>query len=78
MHLDHYIGSDGLNNLLEILLRHDVDIKEIVEIIRRLHTPFYEQSLLYREKDIADGYFSSDPDFYFHVEENLLLIKKYS
>nr|WP_309101668.1 hypothetical protein [Fredinandcohnia onubensis] len=78
MHLDHYLGPDGLNNLLEIILRPGVEQQEVAKIIRRLHIPFYEQSLLYRDEAYADGYFSSDPDYYCNVEDNLRLIENYS
>ncbi|QKY71313.1 hypothetical protein [Lentibacillus sp. CBA3610] len=78
MHLQHYTGADGLSRLLEILLRNKVDSKEVVHIIRRLHAPFYEQSLLYRDVAKEDNYFSGDPELYFTVSENLNIIKEYA
>lgn len=77
MHLDHYIGPDGLNNLLEIMLRPIIDREELVKIIKRLHIPYYEQSLQYRDEAASDGYFSADPDLYCNVEDNLRLIEEY-
>jgi hypothetical protein len=78
MHLNHYVGPDGLNNLLEIMTRPGMDQAEVIKIIRRIHVPYYEQSLLYREVAISEGYFSSDPEFYCNVQDNLDLINRYA
>ena len=77
MHLTHYVGPDGLNNLLDILLRKNIDQNEVVKVIRRLHVPYFEQSLLYRGKAETEGYFLNNPDSYVSVRENLDLIDKY-
>ena len=78
MHLDYYIGPDGLNRLLDIMLRPEVNREEVAKIIRRLHVPFYEQSLLYRPIAFEEGYFINDPDLYCSVRDNLELINKYA
>ncbi len=67
-HLDEFLGEDGLAHLLMFL---DVgvvdpdskgpwvrDIREFVELTRRLATPYYEEARQYWSRAEAEGYFS--------------------
>jgi hypothetical protein len=67
-HLDSFVGSRGLVYLLGFLDRgpmHDpnyessgvVNIREWVEIVRRLHTPLYEEARRYWRDAEAGGFF---------------------
>ena len=56
-HLKRYCGLDGLARLLAMFqLVEKPD--EIVEIIRRLHIPHYEEARLYWERAKEDGFFA--------------------
>ncbi len=65
--LTSYIGANGLVNLLSLVdvgryhnVDNDVDTSDIVgwcDIVRRLHTPYYEEARLYWNRAIAEGYF---------------------
>jgi hypothetical protein len=62
--LDRYVGGGGLTTLLAFL-DHDsctvstgprvTDVRELVEIIRRLHVPYYEEARRHFRKAITDG-----------------------
>ncbi|QFF98826.1 hypothetical protein PB01_08260 [Psychrobacillus glaciei] len=61
MHLDHYVGPDGLVYLLSKIQYDQVeDNAEIVEIIRRLHVPYYEEALKYHNIAEEKGYFDGE------------------
>lgn len=61
MHLTDYIGPDGLVLLLSDLDYGDVENNsELVEIIRRLHTPYYEEARKYHDIAKEEGYFSGE------------------
>jgi len=43
-HLKHFLGSDGLMNLLTHFYRYNLkDELELIEIIKRLHIQYYEE-----------------------------------
>lgn len=61
MHLSSYLGPDGLVNLLsDIDLGYVRDNSELVEIIRRLHVPYYEEARKYHPIAEAEGFFSGE------------------
>ncbi|MCM0627474.1 hypothetical protein M5J14_23660 [Lysinibacillus sp. OL1_EC] len=61
MHLDSFVGPDGLVYLLSKIQYDSVeDNAELVEIIRRLHVPYYEEALLYHHAAEEDGYFDGE------------------
>lgn len=61
MHLSDFIGSDGLVTLLSHIEFNDVkDNSELVEIIRRLHVPYYEEARKYHHVAEENGFFSGE------------------
>lgn len=59
MHLNEFIGFDGLAYLLSFFDRNLRDPKEVVEIVRRLHISHYEEARQYFKKAINDGFIDS-------------------
>lgn len=60
-HLNSFIGSDGLVSLLSKFQYERVeDNSELVEIIRRLHIPYYEEARKYHNEAEIDGYFDGE------------------
>ena len=58
MHLTAYIGADGLVSLLSMIEFNNVkDNSELVEIIRRLHIPYYEEARKYHRVANEEGFF---------------------
>ncbi|PTK09479.1 hypothetical protein [Staphylococcus saprophyticus] len=58
MHLTSYIGPDGLVSLLSMIEFNDVkDNSELIEIIRRLHIPYYEEARKYHHVANEEGFF---------------------
>ena len=61
MHLSDFIGSDGLVTLLSHIEFNDVkDNSELVEIIRRLHVPYYEEARKYHHVAEENDFFSGE------------------
>ena len=61
MHLDYYMGPDGLVNLLSYIDFDRVEKNsELVDIIRRLHVPYYEEARKYHPIAEAEGFFSGE------------------
>lgn len=58
-HLEYFIGVDGLAYLLSFFYRNLRDPKEVAEIIRRLHIPYYEEARQFFKKAIDDGFMDS-------------------
>lgn len=60
-HLESFIGPDGLSELLVFIGLDKVeDSSEFVDIIRRLHTPYYEEARKYHSIAEQDGYFEGE------------------
>ncbi len=63
-HLIYFMGTDGLSYLLSLLSRKNgVNVAELVEVIRRLHVPFYEEARQYLDRAIGDGMISDKNEF---------------
>ena len=61
MHLNSFTGPDGLVYLLsKIQYEANEDDSKLVEIIRRLHVPFYEEARRYHANAEVDGYFAGE------------------
>lgn len=61
MHLNSFVGADGLVNLLsKIQYDYVEDNAAVVEIIRRLHVPYYEEARRYHHEAEIDGYFDGE------------------
>lgn len=61
MHLDYFLGVDGLNVLLDFFDENrPEDNTELTEIIRRLHVDYYEEAKMYHQLAIADNFVEAD------------------
>lgn len=93
-HLDDYVGEDGLPHLLCLLYggihidpdlgRHscpDVNVKDIrewMELIRRLQVTYYEEARQYFDRASEDGHFEGVCGNIFRPEELKYIIEEYS
>ena len=77
-HLTSFVGHDGFTRLLG-LFRHGIkDPQELVDIIRRLHTPYYEEARMYWEDAMDDYYFEGANENSPYIQESLVeLIRRY-
>jgi hypothetical protein len=64
--LEDFLGDDGLTDLLELLSRGALPQAQVVEMIKRLHTPGYERARLHAEAAIRAGIIESNmaPGFF--------------
>ena len=91
-HLTQYGGDDGLVNLLCLLDQGiyidpvhadqsypDVkDIREWMELVRRLQIPYYEEARQYFHKASQEGYFDGAWGSIFRPESLKFIIQKYA
>jgi len=87
--LRDFVGPKGVPNLLTFLdvgPYHSLeyrgpgvkDIREYVELVRRLTIPYYEEALLYWGEAMSQGYFDSANEVWIYLPENLKeLVKRY-
>lgn len=73
-HLEQCLGVDGLARLLAMLERFPQSSLEIVEIIRRLHVPFYEEARRHWEAAESDGLFDGANEYYPYMQEVLTTV----
>ena len=79
MHLGHVMNMGYLLHFLDVGPYHEPeylgpsvrDVREFVEIMRRLTTPYYEEARLYWEKALADGFFSGASPVWIYQPETL-------
>lgn len=57
-----YLGVDGLNKLLSDMEAGEIDLKEVLEMTKRLHIPGYEHARAFFEEALADEII--DPNMY--------------
>ena len=64
--LAYFLGNDGLMNLLEYLSDSPSSADEIIELIKRLHIPGYEEARSHFDHAIRAGVFepNTKPGFY--------------
>jgi hypothetical protein len=88
MHLNSYVGPDGLTNLLALLDKGQADpedsgpcvrsTSEFVELTRRLQTPHYEEARTLWNKAKEDGFFDGANEVWPYIQSTLKqIIKKY-
>jgi len=60
--------------------KHSIkDLREYVELMRRLTIPYYEEARQFWNKAMEDGYFGDSNEVYIYIPENLKnMIKNYS
>jgi hypothetical protein len=88
-HLDSFVGPDGLSALIAMVdagSLHDqsgadvpqAGVREWLEIVRRLHTPHYEEARRYFAKAASDGFFDGCNELYPYTQSTLeTLIDEY-
>ncbi|HYO71696.1 MAG TPA: hypothetical protein VEU33_37025 [Archangium sp.] len=64
--LEEFLGHDGLTYLLEVLSRDQLPQEQVVEMIKRLHTPGYERARFHVQAAISEGVIEPNmaPGFY--------------
>lgn len=86
MHLDHVMNMGYLLSFLDEGPYHNPnypgpctkDMREFIEIVRRLTIPYYEEARLYWNKALADGFFEgANPVWIYQTETLKLLIERY-
>ena len=55
--LEHFIGPDGLMLLLSYILEEDVSNQQVLEMIKRIHIPGYEQVRSHINEAMSKGAF---------------------
>jgi hypothetical protein len=69
-HLDRFLDTDGLMELLEILQHEGLPKEDVIEMIKRLHIPGYEHARLHFNEAISNGVFEPNraPGFYWQSD----------
>jgi hypothetical protein len=64
--LKSFLGPDGLTRLLGMLAQGELPQQDVLEMIKRLHIPGYEQARPYFDAAIANGAFepNTSPGYY--------------
>ncbi|WPB74584.1 hypothetical protein KYC5002_36940 [Archangium violaceum] len=55
LQLEEFLGADGLMHLLELIYDQKVPTEEVLEMIKRLHIPGYEEARLHFKSAISAG-----------------------
>ncbi|PTL77933.1 hypothetical protein [Vitiosangium sp. GDMCC 1.1324] len=53
--MNEYLGSNGLMRLLAMIYDEELPTKEVLEVLKRLHIPGYEEARHHFEDAIAAG-----------------------
>lgn len=64
--LDHFLGENGLMDLLAMLSEKQLPADEVIEMIKRLFIPGYEEARHHFERALEEGVFDPNrkPGFY--------------
>ena len=87
-HLSWFLGGEGLSNLLAMIdvgpLHRDeyeeqiTNMRDFLELFRRVQLPYYEEARLYWEEARRDGYFDGASEVWAYLPRTLEnLIKSY-
>jgi hypothetical protein len=70
MGLDTFLGPDGLNHLLSLLSEYNFPKEQVIEMIKRLHTPGYERARFHAQAATTAGIIEPNqpPGFYWQDE----------
>jgi hypothetical protein len=74
MHLAHFVATDGLAKLLSMFDRPQKNMEELIDIVRRLHIPQYEEARQYWKQAEEAEYFSGANEYWPFMQENLTRI----
>jgi hypothetical protein len=75
--LQEFLEADGLMRLLIFLSENELPKNEVIEIIKRLHIPGYEQARLFFKEAIRDGVFEPDSPAGFHWQSEINAVLKH-
>lgn len=86
--LESFIGANGLVRLLSIVdpgpyhcneySNKVSNMRKFVDVIRRLHIPYYEEARLYWHEALADGFFNGANEVWMYLPRTLQeLIERY-
>lgn len=66
-----FAGPNGLMTLLEFLSDNPEASEELIEVIKRLHVPLYEQSRRYLARAVREGVFEPNTKAGFHSQRDM-------
>jgi len=69
--LSHFIGPDGLMQLLAMIVDQAVPVSEILEMIKRIHIPGYEHARLHFDRAISEGVFEPNMPKNFYRQSDI-------
>ncbi|HYO56045.1 hypothetical protein [Archangium sp.] len=69
--LDDFLGHDGLTYLLEVLSRGELPQEQVVEMIKRLHTPGYERARFHAQAAAAEGVIEPNMALGFYSQKDI-------
>lgn len=76
MHLEHFLGPDGLLRLIRFTEGTRFPLDEVLELIRRLNVPGYDVARQYQSEAIAAGFHEPDrPDWLLAQDQIRAIIK---
>lgn len=69
--LSSFVGADGLTQLLMLIDEGELPSASVIEMIKRLHTPQYEQARLHIDRAVSAGVFEPNLRAGFHWQRDL-------
>lgn len=75
--LEQFIGPDGLMRLLVMISENELSKAEVLEMIKRLHIPGYDQAKNYFDEAICNGYFEPNMPPRFYWQSDIAATMKY-
>jgi hypothetical protein len=75
--LTSFIGPDGLMRLLIFISQNELPNEEVLEMIKRLHIPEYEQARNYFKQAISEGVFEPNTPDNYHFQREIKATIKY-
>lgn len=79
MHLEYFMGDDGLMILLALLgddYYNFLNPNDVIEMIKRLHIPNYEETRLYLREAISNGVYEPNTHIDFPYQFQMELVKE--
>lgn len=78
MDLESFSGPDGLMELLEFISDNKFeDNEEVIEVIKRIHIPGYEEARIYFDEAIAEGIFEPNTKPGYYTQNNIADVLDY-
>jgi hypothetical protein len=76
--LESFLKADGLMKLLSLLSQGALPKEEVIEMIKRLHIPGYEQARLHIPRAISEGVFEPNLPEGFYWQSNIQAVLKFA